>query len=176
VPKGALPPSDQGTSFLLAQCGAEVRKRWARMLADHDLTPHHYGVLQALLHVEGTSAKQLSAAVGIDPRNAPPLLEHLEERALLERMEVPGDRRRQSIALTDAGHELVDTLQRASRELEAGYFAALSAKEVHLLRGMLLRLGNRAGSPEARAMLAAPQPSFEEPLPFDDESEQPFLY
>ena len=146
------------------------------MLADHELTPHHFGVLQALLHVEGTSAKQLSAAVGIDPRNAPPLLEQLEERNLIERIEAPSDRRRLSISLTEEGRETIEALQRASRELEAGYFAALSVKEVHTLRELLLRLGTRAGSPQARAMLAAPQPWFEEPAGADDGAEQPFLY
>ncbi len=146
------------------------------MLGDHELTPHHFGVLQALLHVDGTSSKQLSAAIGIDPRNAPPLLDHLEAQRLLERTEVPGDRRRQSISLTDEGRETVESLQRASRELEADYFARLSVREVATLRALLLRLGERAGSPEARAMLAAPQPSFEEPAPAVDDSEHPFLY
>ena len=36
------------SGFLLARLGAEARRLWARMLAEHDLTPHQFGVLMAL--------------------------------------------------------------------------------------------------------------------------------
>src|SRR5262249_6466941 len=40
-----VPPPElrASTGYLLARLGAESRRRWARMLAEHGMTPHHYG-------------------------------------------------------------------------------------------------------------------------------------
>ena len=63
------------TGYLLARVGAQSRRIWARMLAEHDLTPHHYGILMVLDQIGAAPQQQLSRAVGVDPRNAVPLIE-----------------------------------------------------------------------------------------------------
>ncbi|MET0590078.1 MAG: MarR family winged helix-turn-helix transcriptional regulator [Naasia sp.] len=136
-------PFEGGTSFLLTACGSEVRKRWARMLADHGLTPHHFALLQVLEHIGEASQKELSGAVGIDPRNAPPLLDLLDERDLITRADSTEDRRRQVIRLTPLGLAIVGSLQKTGAEVEEEYFAPLDESERSELRALLLRLSNR---------------------------------
>ncbi|BDI23108.1 MarR family winged helix-turn-helix transcriptional regulator [Herbiconiux sp. L3-i23] len=156
-------PFEGGTSFLLTACGSEVRKRWARMLADHGLTPHHFALLQVLEHIEEASQKQLSAAVGIDPRNAPPLLDLLDDRDLISRADSTEDRRRQVIRLTALGRSIVGFLQKTGQEIEDEYFAPLGADETQELRRLLLRLSTRGlrGAPaeeqDGAAYAAAPR-------------------
>jgi hypothetical protein len=83
--RGSMTASDAGESgevglseagfltssgYLLARIGAESRRRWRRMLADHDLAEHPFGVLMALDQVGPQSQQGLSRILGIDPRNA----------------------------------------------------------------------------------------------------------
>lgn len=149
-------PFEGGTSFLLTACGSEVRKRWARMLADHGLTPHHFALLQVLEHIEEASQKELSAAVGIDPRNAPPLLDLLDDRDLISRADSKEDRRRQVIQLTPLGRSIVGFLQKTGQEIEDEYFAVLDDDETRELRRLLLRLSSRGlrGAPIAEGIVA----------------------
>jgi len=152
-------PFEGGTSFLLTACGAEVRRRWARMLADHGLTPHHFALLQVLEHIGAASQKELSAAVGIDPRNAPPLLDLLDARDLISRMDSTQDRRRQVIQLTALGRSIVGFLQKTGQEIEDDYFGPLDADEQHQLRQLLLRLSSRGqrGAPVEEQVSISPR-------------------
>jgi DNA-binding MarR family transcriptional regulator len=147
-------PFEGGTSFMLTACGAEVRKRWARMLSDHGLTPHHFALLQVLEQIGEASQKELSTAVGIDPRNAPPLLDLLDNRDLISRADSREDRRRQVIQLTPLGRSIVGLLHQAGREIEEEYFAPLSDDEQQELRRLLRRLNSRGqrGAPAEEEM------------------------
>src|SRR5215216_4990521 len=82
-PGGLAEPADlrSSTGYLLARLGAESRRRWARMLADHGLTPHHFGILMTLDHLGTAHQRRLSELVGVDPRNAVPLLDLLRQAA-----------------------------------------------------------------------------------------------
>lgn len=58
--------------YLLVRVGAESRRRWARTLAEQDLTPHQYSALLALDAHGPMAQRGLSRFVGVDPRNAGP--------------------------------------------------------------------------------------------------------
>ena len=171
-------PFEGGTSFLLTACGAEVRKRWARMLADHGLTPHHFALLQVLEHIGEASQKELSAAVGIDPRNAPPLLDLLDGRDLITRADSTEDRRRQVIQLTPLGRSIVGFLQKTGQEIEEEYFAPLDADERNLLRRLLLRLSTRGmrGAPAEEEMTPPTPARAARSRASTDAAIHPFLY
>lgn len=171
-------PFEGGTSFLLTACGAEVRKRWARMLADHGLTPHHFALLQVLEHIGEASQKELSAAVGIDPRNAPPLLDLLDGRDLITRADSTEDRRRQVIQLTPLGRSIVGFLQKTGQEIEEEYFSPLDADERNLLRRLLLRLSTRGmrGAPAEEELAPAPATRASRSRASTDNAIHPFLY
>jgi DNA-binding MarR family transcriptional regulator len=117
------------TGYLLARVGAESRRMWARMLAEHDLTPHHFGMLMVLDQVGAASQQQLSRAVGVDPRNAVPVIDALQQRHLVERQPDPTDRRRHAVALTPAGREAIDDLRRAGEQVEQHLLDCLTPTE-----------------------------------------------
>src|SRR4051794_10935489 len=108
-----------GSGYLLTRIGAESRRRWARMLAEHDLTPHHYGVLIALHQLRTSHQQRLADAIGVDPRNAVPVIDLLERRGLIARTTDPADRRRRVIELTDAGLDVTEELGRAADMIES---------------------------------------------------------
>jgi len=140
-PAGA-PPADlrSSTGYLLARLGAESRRRWARMLADHGLTPHHFGMLMTLDQLGVTHQRRLSELVGIDPRNAVPVIDLLHQRGLIRRTGDPTDRRRRAIALTPAGQRLLDDLRQAADAVEHDMLKDLDDHQQAILHRLLLTL------------------------------------
>lgn len=145
APEPERPASDpeptwtlSSSGYLLARLGAESRRRWARMLSERGLTPHHYGVLMTLDDVRVTYQQRLSEAIGVDPRNAVPVVDHLQRQGLIERTRDPADRRRHAIALTEEGKRAVAELRSAATAIEREMLQGLSQAEQadlhHLLR------------------------------------------
>ena len=131
------------TGYLLHLAGAEATRRWTRMLAERDLTPHQFGVLITLREHESASQKELSAALGVDPRNAVPILDGLARRDLVERRPAPDDRRRYDITLTPRGRELARDLERVGSELESALLAPLTEPERMALHRALTKIAPR---------------------------------
>lgn len=129
-----------GSGYLLTRIGAESRRRWARMLAEHDLTPHHYGVLIALRQLKTSHQQRLAETIGVDPRNAVPVIDLLERRGLIARTTDPADRRRRVIELTDAGLDVTEELGRAAGMIEAEMLDALTPRQQSTLNQLLHKL------------------------------------
>jgi len=128
------------TGYLLARVGAESRRIWARMLAGHGLTPHHFGVLMVLDHLGVASQQQLSRAVGVDPRNAVPVIDLLQQRGLVKRRPDPQDRRRHAVVLTAAGRATLDELRLAGEQVEQELLDDLTASERATLHRILSKI------------------------------------
>lgn len=126
--------------FLLSRVGGESRRRFAQTLTAWDLRPAHYGVLMVLMELGTASQRELATIVGVDPRNLVAVVDLLEGRGLVVREPHPGDRRRYSVRLTDAGHEELGRMRAASDAAEQEMLAALSAAERAALHALLSRL------------------------------------
>jgi DNA-binding MarR family transcriptional regulator len=110
------------------------------MLAEHELTPHHYGLLMVLEQMGSAPQQQLSRSLGIDPRNAVPLIDVLQQRDLVERQTDPTDRRRHAVALTPAGQALLGALRRAGEQVEHEFLDCLTPAEQANLHRTLTKL------------------------------------
>ncbi len=147
--QGTVPPREPGvvdgelrfsSGYLLARLGAESRSLWARMLAERDLTPHHFGVLIALSQLGEAHQQRLAAAIGVDARNAVGVIDGLSQRGLLGRHADPQDRRRHRISLTARGEAVVAELRTAGAVIEDEMFAGLTAGDRDALHRLLLTL------------------------------------
>ncbi len=126
--------------YLLARLGGESRGLWARMLAERDLTPHHFGVLTALQHLGEAHQHRLATMIGVDARNAVGVIDGLSQRGLLERQPDPRDRRKHRISLTTQGKATVAELQDAGTAIEDEMFRGLTATDRDALHRLLLKL------------------------------------
>jgi DNA-binding MarR family transcriptional regulator len=135
------------SGYLLALVGSQSRRLWARMLGEHGLTPAHFGVLMMLDRLGALSQQNVSRSVGLDPRNAVPVIDALQQRGLVERRPDPSDRRRHAVTITPAGAELLDRLRRDGDELERDMLACLDVHEQTTLHRLLLKLHAGFGSP-----------------------------
>jgi DNA-binding MarR family transcriptional regulator len=97
-------------------------------------------MLMALAPLTAASQQQLSRVVGVDPRNAVPIIDALQHRGLLERRPDPADRRRHTIALTPTGQAMVGQLRQSGEELEDRFLDSLTEAERAGLHAALAKL------------------------------------
>ena len=144
--KAAALPSPGGLSYqngnwyLMAKTGSLARQRWAAMLADLKVSPSQYGVLMALGEAGPLGQQHLAELVGVDPRNAVPIIDGLAAHGLVHREVDPVDRRRRVLDLTARGREVVGELASVGAEIERDLLSPLTPAEQATLRHMLRAL------------------------------------
>jgi len=132
------PPFLDSTWYLLARTGSLAHQHWAAMIADFDVSPSQYKVLMTLGEIGPICQQGLAEIIGVDPRNAGPIVESLVERGLLERAVDPADRRRRMLDLTQTGRTVCGDLAAVGTEIESDILRPLSPADQARLRQMML--------------------------------------
>jgi DNA-binding MarR family transcriptional regulator len=147
----AAPPRglsfQNGNWYLMAKTGSLARQRWAGMLTQLKVSPGQYGVLMALGEAGPLGQQRLAELVGVDPRNAVPLIDALAEQGLVRREVDLVDRRRRVLDLTAKGREVVADLASVGAEIERDLLSPLTPADQATLRRMLLALLDAAREP-----------------------------
>lgn len=126
--------------FVVNKVGERINHRIEKVIAPHGLAIRQYGMM-VLLRDEGPQAQiVLSQKVGLDRTSVMRTIDMLEARGLVRRDPNPSDRRKHSVALTDAGTELLERTLTEVREAERHVTATLSEQEQTQLLSLLGRL------------------------------------
>jgi DNA-binding MarR family transcriptional regulator len=142
-PNAALPGGlgfQSGNWYLLYKAGQLARQRWNAMLAQLDVSPSQYGALMALGEAGRLGQQRLAELIGVDPRNAVPIVDALAEQGLVSREVDPSDRRRRVLALTARGRAVSGNLASVAAEIETDLLRPLDSGEQASLHRMLLAL------------------------------------
>jgi MarR family transcriptional regulator, temperature-dependent positive regulator of motility len=129
-----------GSWYLLYKAGVLARQRWTGMLAQLNVSPGQYGALMALGEAGPLGQQRLAELIGVDPRNAVPIIDALAEQGLVGREVDPSDRRRRVVQLTMQGRAAVAELASVSAQIENDLLRPLAPDEQASLRRMLLAL------------------------------------
>jgi DNA-binding MarR family transcriptional regulator len=144
-------------SFLLAQIGAHAAAGFAKRIADLDLTPPQAGLLRLVATRPGQSQQELARQLRTPPSRLVVLVDHLEERGLVERRRNPDDRRHYALYLTAEGGQFLRTeLGPVGAAHEDDICAALSAAERGQLAGIAEQQGLTPGVHPGYQQLGAP--------------------
>jgi DNA-binding MarR family transcriptional regulator len=145
-PGGDAARRSTGNAFLLAQIGAHAAAGFASRIAELDLTPAQAGLLRLVAWQPGQSQQVLARQIRTPPSRLVLLVDHLEERGLIERRRNPDDRRHHALYLTAAGGRFLKTeLGPVAAAHEDDICAALSPAEREQLRGLLSRIAEQQG-------------------------------
>ena len=127
-----------------------LKRALVRLHALHDehleasgVTAPELAVLLLLDGREPESQQQAAQRLGVDRTTMVGLLDALEAKHLVARRPDPGDRRRNVIALTRAGHQKLQQATRASDRAERELLAELDDSEATQLRELLGRIAPR---------------------------------
>jgi len=94
----------------LSRASESVATRINRQLKDSDLTVSQFGVLEALYHRGPMCQSSLAEKILRSTGNLTLVIDHLEQRGLVERRRDTADRRFITVYLTEAGRALIGGL------------------------------------------------------------------
>ncbi|TQM42950.1 MarR family winged helix-turn-helix transcriptional regulator [Pseudonocardia cypriaca] len=123
-------------SWLLNQVALPAQRIIAEALASVGARRQHYSVLSALEEFGPASQAALGRRCGIDRSDMVALVNELAAAGRLERTPDVEDRRRNVIAITDAGRKFLSELDRLLQDAQDDLLAPLSSQE----RAELVRL------------------------------------
>lgn len=105
-----------------------------------DVTPVQYAILCAIHDQPGIDQVTLAGLVALDTSTSALVCARLEERGLVKRARAGGDKRKKSLALTDAGRKLVHQSAECATRLNARVMAPLKISEQVTFLRLLERL------------------------------------
>lgn len=146
MPNDTLTDIDLGTlpnlvGYHLRMAQVTVFKDFDRELAELDITPAIFGVLEVLQHNKGLTQSRLAAAIGLDRSSLVPLLDKLEKRGLVAREASQMDRRSNHLFLTPDGRQLLGKADKRVRQHEQRILAGLTKTETKQLISLLSKIG-----------------------------------
>jgi DNA-binding MarR family transcriptional regulator len=109
------------------------------------LTPAHAGSLRIIAASDGASQQEVATRLGMFPSRLVALVDELQERGLVERVENSRDRRTYALRLTREGRDLLERIGRVAREHQESLLASLSAEERDQLAALLRRIAEQQG-------------------------------
>lgn len=110
-------------------------------LAERNLTLSQFGTLETLYHLGPLCQKAIGEKLLKSGGNITLVVSNLEERGLITRTRRPSDRRFVSVALTDAGRELIEDVLPGHVDGIVEAFSVLSAEEQQQLAGLCKKVG-----------------------------------
>ncbi|WP_181783898.1 MarR family winged helix-turn-helix transcriptional regulator [Pseudonocardia pini] len=131
----------ESPGLLLALLGNRAMRHLRAAHDRQDLTPRQFQLLGMLQEGGEVGQSTLVEDLGLDPSLVVALLNPLEQRGLVTRTRSAVDRRRHTVALTEAGDALLAAAVAAQYAAEDELFAALTDEERTRLTEILRRMG-----------------------------------
>lgn len=129
APGPRVPGFGQAVGFLLSQLGYVVARQFRTVMAEVELEPRQFSLLRAIEAHQGQSQNFLVELLRIPASSMVSLVDHLEERGLVERRVHPADRRSRTLHVTAVGQRLLSRATGMAMALEQRICAGLSAEE-----------------------------------------------
>jgi len=127
-------------AYLLKRAHLGLADLHEGLLAPVGIGARELAVLLLLSDLDPESQQQVAGRLGVDRTTMVGLIDALEGKGLVARSPDPADRRRNVVALTDAGRTTLRVATRASDEAERRLLADLDEAEAAQFRDLLRRL------------------------------------
>lgn len=131
---------DRSFHYLLAAAAALFQRRVMTELLNRGLTSGQPKVLDYLGLHDGSMQKDIAAGCQIDPATLTGVLNRMEEKGLIQRRMLPGDRRSYHVYLTEQGWESQKLVRRTLEEKADQVLAEFNRSERQELEKLLFRL------------------------------------
>lgn len=127
----------KSVTFRLVQAAKAQRARSGGHLMRIGLHPGQELVLKVLADADGRTMSQLALALGVQPPTVTKMVTRLSAQGYVRRQVSDTDGRLARVHLTDAGRELVESVDKAWKRLEREAMAGLDDKDRKRLRKLL---------------------------------------
>lgn len=140
--------------FMLSRIGEAVTSRFSALVAEHDLDPRRFLVLNLISEHEGESQQAIALSIGVAKSQMVAVVDELESDGLLERRVNPIDRRQHALHLTRKGRSVLDGALSTAAEYETFLRSALSEREAKDMLKSLQKLAGLTGTTGGAAVVA----------------------
>jgi len=130
-------------AFLLSQVGIHAARRFSERMAEIDLQPPLFRILNLVDAAEGRSQQAIGEAIQVPPSRMVALVDELERRGLVERRPDPADRRVRALYLTPEGREKLARGREIAKAHERELTKGMAADDRKLLTGLLQQIVDR---------------------------------
>lgn len=127
----------------LMRAAESVFQRTNGYLAEHNLTPTQFAVLEALYHLGTLSQIELARKLLKSTGNITTVLQHLEARGLVCRQRCASDQRVVEVSLTDAGRAAIERILPDHVRRITADLSVLTPAEQETLAALCRKLGLR---------------------------------
>src|SRR5215468_1679070 len=118
---------------LLGRVKAEMGEAIDRELAPFDISAAQFVILVALATGEADSASTLCRGISYDPGAMTRMIDRLEQKGLIRRIQLPYDRRKVGLELTAEGKAVYPKLRAAAAAMQNRFLRGFSRTEVRQL-------------------------------------------
>lgn len=133
----------QKTVMKLIRTADELRRYFSKVYEPYDITSQQYNVLRILrgAHPEALPTMEIAERMLEKTPGITRLVDRLEQKGLVGRERVAGDRRQVFISISLVGLTLLDALEDPVREATEALLQTMSTDEVEQLSSLLGRVG-----------------------------------
>jgi DNA-binding MarR family transcriptional regulator len=142
------PPVRDRLTYVFKRLHLDLHELHDQLLAPFGISAGQLAVLMLIDAREPESQQQIARRLGVDRTSMVSLIDALEGAGLVVREPDPDDRRRNVVALTEAGTETLRRATKASDKAEQRLLSALTPTEGRQLRSLLGRIIATPGSPK----------------------------
>ena len=132
-----LPALAGRLGYLVKHAQLRLAELTAAAMAPFGITGRQCAVLIAIDSQAPLSQQEVARRLGVDRTTMVLLIDELENKRLVQRRQDPGDRRKNVVALTDAGRTTLRKASDATAEAERLFLGPLSGDEATQLRKAL---------------------------------------
>ncbi len=137
---GPGPAASRRLGYLFKHATMRMEVLNASALASLGIDPRELGVMFLVGDHEPTSQQESAQRLGVDRTTMVALIDTLERKGLVTRHPDADDRRRNVVALTDTGRDVLRQATKASDEAESALLSPLSAAAADDLRTALQQI------------------------------------
>ncbi len=144
---------ESSVGYWIALASHTYQQKLNHDLAPHGITYRQFQVLVWLVYESNLTPAQLAQRMMIERPTLTKILDRMEDRGWIERLEHDADRRSKQIGLLPAAHRIWDQVTTCLREVRLQATQAMTDVEVQQLRNLLARvhhnLSEVLGAPSA---------------------------
>lgn len=133
---------DYSFHYMLMVSQALFHKKLFSYLKPSDLTLGQPKVLDYLKDHDGMTQKDIAKACEIEPTSAARVLQGMEDKGIIERKRLNGNRRSLHVFLTGEGQKLQREVEEAFQKLEQEAFYGMNSEEISCFMDAFSRIYN----------------------------------
>lgn len=132
--------NDLPIGMLLGITHRKMSQQLSLCLKPYDISPEQWLVLYQIYQAEGLNQKEIAAKAVKDQPTTTRIIDLLDKKGWVQRVNSPQDRRAYLLHLTEAGRQLVEKTLPVERDVNLDFVKGLSSDELQQFRQTLLQI------------------------------------